>query len=73
MIQIQSSSEVDLSEWLAKVEARIIGEKATTIFLAFLNFSFRDFLTIPSFEFLDLTAQLESLRSAADHAAGFVD
>ena len=73
MIQIQSSSEAALREWLAKAEGRITGEKATTIFLAFLNFSFRDFLTIPSFEFLDLTAQLESLRSAADHAVGFVN
>ena len=30
-------------------------------------------MIIPSFEFLDLTAQLESLRSAVDHAAGFVN
>jgi len=56
MIQIRSSSEATLREWLAKAEARITGEKATTIFLAFLNFCFRDFLIIPSFEFLDLTA-----------------
>ena len=73
MIQIRSSSEADLRERLAKAKARIIGEKATTIFLAFLNFCFRDFLIIPSFEFLDLTAQLESLRSAVDHAARFVN
>ena len=30
-------------------------------------------MIIPSFEFLDLTAQLESLRSAVDHVAGFVN
>ena len=30
-------------------------------------------MVIPSFELLDLTAQLESLRSAADHAARFVN
>ena len=30
-------------------------------------------MIIPSFEFLDLTAQLESLRSAADHAVGFIN
>ena len=48
MIQIRSSSEADLREWLAKAEARITGEKATTIFLAFLNFCFQDFLiTLP--------------------------
>ena len=31
------------------------------------------FLIFPSLNLLDLTAQLESLRSATDHAAGFVN
>jgi len=39
MIPIRSSSEADLREWLARAEARIIGEIATTISLAFLNFA----------------------------------
>ena len=73
MIQIRSSSEADLRERLARAEARITCETATTISLAFLNFAFEIFLIIPSFKFLDLTAQLESLRSAADHATGFVN
>ena len=40
MIQIRSSFEADLREWLARAEARITGETATTISLAFLNFAF---------------------------------
>ena len=43
MIPIRSSSEADLREWLARAEARIIGEIATTISLAFLNFAFKIF------------------------------
>ena len=40
MIQIRSSSEADLRERLVRPKARIIGETATTISLAFLNFCF---------------------------------
>ena len=58
---------------MARAEARITGDAAITISSAFPRFCLKDFLIIPSFEFLDLTAQLESLRSAADHAAGFVN
>jgi len=43
MIQIRSSSEADLRERLARAEARITGETATTISLAFLNFAFEIF------------------------------
>ena len=45
MIQIRSSSEADLRERLARAEARITGETATTISLAFLNFVFGIFLS----------------------------
>ena len=41
MIQIRSSSDADLRERLARAEARITGETATTISFAF-------FLTLPS-------------------------
>ena len=43
MIQIRSSSEADLRERLARAEARITGETATIISLAFLNFAFEIF------------------------------
>ena len=43
MIQIQSSSEADLRERLARAKARIIGETATKVSLAFLNFAFEIF------------------------------
>ena len=42
MIQIRSSSEADLREWLARAEARITGKTATISF-AFLNFAFKIF------------------------------
>jgi len=43
MIQIRSSSEADLRERLARAEARIIGETAIILSLAFLNFAFEIF------------------------------
>ena len=43
MIQIRSSSEADLRERLARAEARITCEMATTISLAFLNLAFEIF------------------------------
>ena len=43
MIQIQSSSEADLREWLARAEARITGDAAITISLAFHCFAFEIF------------------------------
>ena len=43
MIQIRSSSDADLRERLARAEARITGETATMISLAFLNFAFEIF------------------------------
>ena len=61
-----------MGERLARAEARIIGEMSTTILCLFLILPSR-FLIIPSLNLLDLTAQLESLRSAAEHVAGFVN
>ena len=43
MIQIRSSFEADLREWLARAEARITGKTTTTISFAFLNFAFKIF------------------------------
>ena len=59
-----------MEERLARAKARIMGETSTTIF-CLLNFAFK-ILIILKF-FLDLTAQLESLRSATDHVTGFVN
>ena len=73
MIQGRSPPEADsVRERLARAEARIIGETSTTIFYLFLILPSR-FLIILSLNPLDLTAQLGSLRSAADHTAGFVN
>ena len=59
-------------ERLAKAEARIAGETFTIIFCIFLNFAYK--ILITSFlNPLDLSAQLESLRLAADHAVRFVN
>ena len=52
--------------------ARIMGEMPTTIFYLFLIFVFK-ILIIASLNLLDLSAQLESLRSAMEYAAGFVN
>ena len=61
-----------MRERLAKAEARIAGETFTIIFYVFLTFASK--ILITSFlNPLDLSAQLESLRLAADHAAGFVN
>jgi len=57
---------------LAKAEARIIGEIFTIIFCFFLTFSSKILIT-SSLNPLDLSAQLESLRLATNHAAGFVN
>ena len=43
MIQIRSSSDANLRERLARAKARITGETATIISLAFLNFAFEIF------------------------------
>ena len=43
MIQIRSSFKADLREWMARAEARITGEMATTISLTFLRFAFEIF------------------------------
>ena len=59
-------------ERLARAEARIIGETSTIIFCLLLILPSR-FLIIPTLNLLDLTTQLESLRSAAEHVAGFVN
>ena len=59
-------------ERLAKAEARITGETFTIIFCFFLTFASKIFIT-SSLNPLDLSAQLESLRSATEYAAGFIN
>ena len=59
-------------ERLAKAETRIAGETFTIIFYFFLTFASKILIT-SSLNPLDLSAQLESLRLAADHAARFVN
>jgi len=49
-----------------------MGEMSAIISLFFLILPSRFLITL-SLNILDLTAQLESLRSAVDHAAGFVN
>ena len=61
-----------MRERLAKVEARIAGETFTIIFCFFLTFASKILIT-SSLNPLDLSAQLESLRLATDHAAGFIN
>ena len=61
-----------MQERLAKAEVKISGEIFTTSF-CFFFISPPGFLIIPFLNLLDLIAQLESLRSAVDHAAGFVN
>ena len=61
-----------MRERLAKAEARIVGETFTIIFCFFLTFASKILIT-SSLNPLDLSAQLESLRLAADHAVGFVN
>ena len=57
---------------MAKVEARITGETFTIIFCFFLTFASKILIT-SSLNPLDLSAQLESLHLAVDHAAGFIN
>ena len=61
-----------MRERLAKAEVRISGEIFTASF-CFFFISPPGFLIIPFLNLLDLIAQLESLRSAADHAAGSIN
>ena len=61
-----------MRERLARAEARIMGETPAIISLFFLILPSRFLITF-SLNISDLIAQLESLRSAADHAAGFVN
>ena len=61
-----------MRERLARAEARIMGEMSTIISPFFLILPSRFLITL-SLNLLDLTTQLESLRSATDHAAGFVN
>ena len=61
-----------MRERLAKAKARITGETFTIIFCFFLTFASKILIT-SSLNPLDLSTQLESLRLAADHAAGFVN
>jgi len=61
-----------VGERLARAEARIVGATSITIFCLFLILPSR-FLIISSLNLLDLTAQLESLRSAVEHTAAFVN
>ena len=73
MIEDRSPLEISLMrERLARAEARIMGEISAIISLFSLTLPSRFLITL-SLNILDLTAQLESLRSAADHAAGFVN
>ena len=59
-------------ERLTKAEARIAGETFTIIFCFFLTFASKILIT-SSLNPLDLSAQLESLRLAVDHVAGFIN
>ena len=61
-----------MRERLARAEARIMGEMSTIISPFFLILPSRFLITL-SLNILDLTTQLESLLSAADHATGFVN
>ena len=61
-----------MRERLAKAEARITGETFTIILRFFLTFASK-ILINSSLNPLDLSAQLESLRLAVDHAARFVN
>ena len=73
MIEDRSPPEVGLvRERLARAEARIMGEMSAIISLFSLILLPRFFITL-SLNILDLTAQLESLRSATDHETGFVN
>jgi hypothetical protein len=56
---------------LAEAEARIMGEIFITI-LRSSNLAFKILIT-SSLNFSDLSAQLESLRSTTEYAAGFVN
>jgi len=73
IVQGRSPPEANpVRERLAKAKARIAGETFTIIFCFFLTFASKILIT-SSLNPLDLSAQLESLRLAADHAAGFVN
>jgi len=73
IVQGQSPPEANpVRERLAKAEARIAGETFTIIFCIFLTFAYKILITC-FLNPLDLSAQLESLRLAADRAAGFVN
>ena len=61
-----------MRERLARAESRIMGETPTNISLFFLILPSRFLITL-SLNISDLTAQLESLQSTVDHAAGFVN
>ena len=61
-----------MRERLVRAEARIMGEMSAIISLFFLILPSRFLITL-SLNILDLTAQLESLRSAVDHVARFVN
>ena len=61
-----------MRERLAKAKARIAGETFTIIFCFFLTFASKILIT-SSLNPLDLSAQLESLCLAMDHAVGFVN
>ena len=62
-----------MRERLARAEARIMGEMSAIISLFFSLILPSRFLITLSLNILDLTAQVESLRSATDHVAGFVN
>ena len=73
MIEDRSPPEVGLvRERLARAEARMM-VRCLPLFLYFSLILPSRFLITLSLNILDLIAQLESLRSAADHAAGFVN
>ena len=61
-----------MQERLAKAKARIAGETFTIILCFFLTFASK-IMVNSSLNPLDLSTQLESLRLAVDHAAGFVN
>ena len=61
-----------MRERLAKAEARIAGKTFTIILCFILTFASNTLVT-SSLNPLDLSAQLECLRLAVDHAAGFVN
>ena len=61
-----------MRERLARAKCRIMGETFAIISPFFIILPSRFLITL-SLNILDLTAQLEILRSAADNAAGFVN